>query len=112
MSEVAWAAGFFDGEGSLRVHNGGNSRRPFLSISVSQVDRRPLDRFAAIVGGKVYGPYDRKAGNNANARPCYDLVANGKRAWPILCTLWTYLSDPKREQALRAIRDLHSARGG
>ncbi len=52
--ELAWAAGFFDGEGNIRYN--GHSRG--LSASVSQCELEPLERFLAAVGrGRIYGPY-------------------------------------------------------
>lgn len=62
MTELAWAAGFFDGEGSVRAAwNAGKAQAPnrtrSLRCVVGQREREPLDRFAAAVGvGKVYGP--------------------------------------------------------
>lgn len=65
MSELAWAAGFFEGEGcvyldipaSLRKKN--STLLPYLRLNITQVDDRwPLDRFAAAVGrGIVRGPH-------------------------------------------------------
>jgi hypothetical protein len=59
--EVAWAAGFFDGEGTTGTYRDGSTttKRCRIQISASQNDREVLDRFAMIVGvGKVGGPYD------------------------------------------------------
>ena len=50
---LAWAAGFFDGEGCVSVKGGCS-----LLVAVNQLSRAPLDRMADILGGKVYGPYD------------------------------------------------------
>lgn len=53
--ELAWAAGFFDGEGCVTSSEAG-SRRPMMFIT--QYDPRLLRRFRQAVGfGKVYGPY-------------------------------------------------------
>jgi hypothetical protein len=106
--ELAWAAGFLDGEGCIRAKKTGS--QPYLSITMPQVDPRPLQRFARVVGGRINGPYDRKGGNNPNARPCYELVAYSREAWPILSALWPFLSEPKREQAKRTIRKLYTDR--
>lgn len=49
--DVAWAAGFFEGEGCFGkpVHN---SRS--LHLDASQATREPLERLVAIFGGKIY----------------------------------------------------------
>jgi hypothetical protein len=65
---LAWAAGFYDGEGSSwtrlyrRVWRGRNHDHRTIACSVGQVDREVLDRFSGIVGvGSVDGPYDKGA---------------------------------------------------
>lgn len=57
--ELAWAAGFFDGEGSFHAH-ASHKTNPKLAISISQKDREVLDRFHAAVSGigGVNGPYE------------------------------------------------------
>lgn len=98
-TELAWAAGFFDGEGSTslmgRKRKSGERYR-YLTVQVSQKDPRPLFRFMGAVGvGQVYGPY-------ASQRDKYKFQATGPRAHIVIDLLWPYLSEPKREQATRA----------
>jgi hypothetical protein len=94
MSELAWAAGFFDGEGSTNLANPEKSRPCDLQVQLGQKDRRPLDRFAAVLGGRVGGPYRDKQGNEA-----YRLTYGGMTARAVIEALFPYLSAPKREQA-------------
>lgn len=99
MSELAWAAGFFDGEGCTTAHV---VRRPqynkvyrSLALEVVQKDRRPLDRFAQALGlGKIYGPY-------RSQREMHLWRARAADAEAALALLWPFLSEPKREQAER-----------
>ena len=68
--ELAWAAGFFDGEGyvgsmSLRVRPAKGRARAVLTMEISQVDERPLQRFAAAVG---CGSINRRAVRNPRWR--------------------------------------------
>ena len=59
--KMAWAAGFFDGEGYVGLPKASREFRQ-LRASVAQVDRRPLDAFVEATGiGKVRGPYKRKS---------------------------------------------------
>ena len=52
--ELAWAAGFFDGEGCFCFSEAGQ----YVCVSITQTEREPLDRFERAVGlGKVNGPY-------------------------------------------------------
>lgn len=92
-NELAWAAGFFDGEGYSARKAG-----KYPHIGITQKERTVLDRFAAAVGaGKVYGPYCTH-----NVRFQYHL--QGARA--VRCVfdrLNPYLSEPKREQFERTL---------
>lgn len=51
MTDAAWAAGLFEGEGCIDSPNG----RPRLQLNTTDED--VARRFQAIVGGKVWGPY-------------------------------------------------------
>jgi hypothetical protein len=59
VEEAAWAAGFFDGEGSILIE--GDPRRPAVTMSIPQASAsgvpEVLERFRAIVGtGTISGP--------------------------------------------------------
>lgn len=98
MSEdLAWAAGFYDGEGHTRARN--RSGRHHVVISISQKDRRVLDKFVQVVGyGKVFGPYIKNGG------VCYQyMVQRSEDACVVLDALWPHLGDMKREQAILAV---------
>lgn len=54
-TDLAWAAGFIDGEGCIQlVRSGRGMRAHVLRVSVPQVHRAPLDRLAAMFGGGVH----------------------------------------------------------
>ena len=99
MSEIAWAAGFFDGEGNTCVQRGRSG--PYLAVNLSQNDRRTLERFISAVGaGKVYGPYP--------GRPrIHHWRIVGSKAENVLALLWPHLSDAKREQVERVRREVN-----
>lgn len=64
--ELAWAAGFFDGEGSAwaQAQKGRRTRQPYAQINQADSDGVPevLERFHRAVGcGQIYGP-KREAG--------------------------------------------------
>lgn len=65
----AWAAGFFDGEGSINISlnlNVANGRTyHVLAVEVAQVDPRPLLRLQENWGGKIRG----RAPSTPRARP-------------------------------------------
>jgi hypothetical protein len=106
QSELAWAAGFFDGEGYIGLahqHWQGRCRRQ-MHAHVSQTDERPLWRFRHAVG---FGRITRRP--DSPKRPIH-----WKRQWrwdvssfehtqALMAMLWKFLSTPKREQARLAI---------
>jgi hypothetical protein len=63
---LAWAAGFYDGEGSAsvllyrRTWRGRNHDHRLIQCQVGQIDREVLDKFRDAVGvGRIGGPYGR-----------------------------------------------------
>jgi len=95
--ESAWAAGFYEGEGSISACGGHR-----LILSVGQVEREPLERFAiAMPSGSISGPKKQKSA--LSRKPFYQFQANGEGALDCVRVLWPNLSMRRREQALRAL---------
>jgi hypothetical protein len=117
--ELIWAAGFFDGEGTISVRTGKRSKtQTVMNLKVRQNDRRPLDRFQQAVGcGKVYGPYERKAGDlSSNPYHVWELNKQ-QEIFDVIDALIPFLSEPKREQIwnnlvkLQVLREEHNITG-
>ena len=101
--ELAWAAGFFDGEGSTLIRR--QSRTPQIAVQVAQTDPRVLERFKTAVGslGNITGPYRSK---NARHKEKWSFsAASFEQAQAILAMLWKFLGPVKREQALAVLRE-------
>lgn len=65
--ELAWAAGFFDGEGCFGLRsNGAGGDKCYGTVEISQAHPEVLERFHRAVGGvgNITGPYDRKDGTS------------------------------------------------
>ena len=89
--ELAWAAGFFDGEGSIYRDSRGSVR-----LSANQIRPEPLHRFVQAVGvGRVYGPYGPKQ--------VHQIQLVGEKAHQVIDRLLPLLSPPKREQIERVL---------
>lgn len=100
--ELAWAAGFFDGEGcaSLSAQRGPAST-PSPRLSIAQVDPRPLYRLQSAIGR---GTIRTTTPANPNHRQQWILTVSGWRgAQAVIAMLWGFLSEPKREQARRVL---------
>jgi hypothetical protein len=96
--ELAWAAGFFDGEGcaSLDRHKAGYS---YLTLSASQKHPAVLERLAAAVGrGNISGPYKN---GGAGGHGYYRWAVKGKIAEEVADMLLPFLSPVKVEQLRR-----------
>lgn len=62
---LAYAAGLFEGEGCVTLTQ---KRQPCLMVAMT--DREPIEQIAAILGGRVYGPYHRAA--HESRKPTYE----------------------------------------
>ena len=106
IADCAWAAGFHDGEGTVGCYDrkyvrkdGSVGKR--LIAQVTQVERQPLDRLAAIFGGRVGGPYRTSSGKSL---ACRWSLENFEAVQQYVAALWPWLTDVKREQAKRALK--------
>jgi len=105
--ELAWAAGFFDGEGHIGSAVTGKKRlNKHLHIQLVQTADGPLERFQRAVGfGKIYGPYKSRG----NKRPYKQLhIDKFEQVQQTICLLWPWLSEPKRQQTRVAFQDYHA----
>ena len=95
--ELAWAAGFFDGEGSVGyyINNYANKKCRTWSLSVTQKDLRPLERFKIAVGNIGY---IRRVCDGIHAYQ----VTDEEGIQFIYGFIGKYLSEPKKEQFARA----------
>jgi hypothetical protein len=96
--ELAWSAGFVDGEGSF--HSG--TYRPIFGCP--QVDPRVLERLqSSLLGlGKIYGPYER-----VGRKPIWRFQVTGTfQVQAVVALLWEFLSEIKRDQAVAVCRNI------
>ena len=107
--ELAWAAGFFDGEGNARFRLN-EEKRPQRSrsygtftIQIGQIDRGVLDRFQRAVGlGKINGPYTRKNGSHKDTT-YFHYSAHGSTGEAAYTLIRPYLSSIKCAQGDEAL---------
>ena len=96
-TEIAWAAGFFDGEGTTSILKAQRDRYSYIRMQVTQKNKETLDRFqAAMCGkGKIY---------KSNTRDIHSWNVY-KKEEVLFCmkSLWPFLSNQKREQAIIAL---------
>jgi hypothetical protein len=110
--QLAWAAGFYDGEGSLsciwQLNANGKYYR-YLRMQLDQIEPTTLQRFQkALGGGVIYGPY---APRIAHHSPHWHWsLTSFEQVQHATCLLWSWLSEPKKAQAKLAFRRFYQAK--
>ena len=93
--EVAWAGGFFEGEGTITMSRGR------LVVRLNNTDSEPVYRFAKIIAfGEVYGPYHYESPDGSRRKPFWVWLAEEYDALEVLELLWPWLSHRRRGQAM------------
>lgn len=101
MAEVDWAAGLFEGEGSVTVCGG--RRRLQMKMTMEESVRR----FHVAVGvGTVYGPYAHKSPDRHPRSPFFMWVAEGADADEAVELLFPLLSEWRRAAIYRLFPDV------
>jgi hypothetical protein len=98
--DLAWLAGFWDGEGCVSALNTENAKNyPVLSISQAGDEGKELCyRVAQIAGvrASISGPHRGRPGN----KPAWKVRISGhERVQAVMAACWPWLSRTKREQA-------------
>lgn len=106
-AEVAFAAGLFEGEGSVIVPDVSGAAR----MTMCSTDREPLERLIAVWGGRLYGPY--RHGGRTN-KPIYQWQVSG---WDTVAQVYAdigALLSPRRRSQFETVLDhprRHSVKG-
>lgn len=99
--ELAWAAGFFDGEGNIRAKE--NTAGGYqLRLTVTQAHEPALRRFERAVG--IKGSMENRGRSVNGTVDVHNLgYYKFESVQAIIAMLWTFLCDQKREQATEAL---------
>lgn len=94
LCDIAWAAGFIEGEGCFSSASVSSPR-----IRVSQCNIEPLMRIQALFGGSIRPnkPHDPRH----NSQYCWSL--SGPRGRGLMYTIFTYMSPKRRLQIKEAL---------
>lgn len=92
--ELAWAAGFWDGEGSCYLNQG------YARMSINQNDVRVLHRFQAAVECGIILPYQQTGKTYWRWR-----TNRYEEACQVADALWPYLSEVKQDQLIHVFTD-------
>lgn len=95
--DVAWAAGFFEGEGCMS-YSGGYPR-----LTVANCDLEPLDRFLDVVGGSLCGPYPPPVGDLSRRPKWIVQICGFDRCIEVAAALGPYLGERRRGRIQTAL---------
>jgi hypothetical protein len=91
ITDLAWAAGFFDGEGCTYLQRYSGQNRTCVVLKIVQKDHQVLDKWSSIF--KVGTCYF-----NEN-RQMYSWQSNTfHQSQFVICLIWPWLGEKKREQ--------------
>jgi hypothetical protein len=86
---IAWAAGFFEGDGSV------NWSGSLLRLNATQTDLEPLRRLQDLFGGFIH---EKKCYSNLSRKPQWLWQIQGKPAQQAFKRMRPYLGTPVRER--------------
>lgn len=96
--KLAWAAGFFDGEGNVCANGNG------LQIKIPNTYRPSLERFRDAVGvGHIGGPYHSSSYGRERKPKCVYYIYKFQYVQHVMCCLWPWLGGEKRAQFHAAV---------
>lgn len=99
---LGWAVALMEGEGTIGSYRGGSHKTIDLRLRVGMSDREPLERFAALFGGHVSGPYAAYSKSGVRHKSIYVVSFSGVVALAIFTLLRPHLS-PRQRQGDRAV---------
>jgi hypothetical protein len=104
--DLAWAAGFFDGEGCVSATPSSPTKqgvtRCYLRASVTQKHPPLLEKFAGLFGcGAI---------RSESRRTMHQFQVNGRQAFGVMDALWPWLGEQKKSDFKRALRRIRESR--
>jgi hypothetical protein len=98
--DIAWAAGFMEGEGCF-THTGGRTAYGSERVQASQVNMEPLERLQALFGGRLIERRNNPRGFGGRGAGVINVwQVNGSRARGVMLTLFPLMSERRRGQIL------------
>jgi hypothetical protein len=92
--EIAWAAGLFEGEGTI-THSDGQ-----LYVRLGNTDQEVIRRFADVFPfGTLYGPYERHERDGYHRKPVWVWIARAEYGLDALAMMWPWLGSRRRGRA-------------
>ena len=102
MKTIEWAAGLFEGEGSITHTTADGKRYPRLSLGMT--DKDVVEEFARVVG---YGKVSDAKQQRENWKPRYDWqIVKSSEVTRILIAMLPYFGQRRAYKALNCLDDI------
>jgi hypothetical protein len=95
LVQIAWAAGFIEGEGTFA---GRSSYSRTEHVSAPQLQKEPLTRLVEYFGGSIH------CRRTAKGKKYYNWQATGSRARGVMLAIFSFMSPRRRNQIKAALR--------
>jgi len=106
LRDFMWFVGFMEGEGCFRLHSGGA-----CYVLVTQVQGWPLEKCAAMFGGKVNYKPPRNPNRNGHNEQAYGIwQVGGRKAVSIMMMVYPFMSPDRQKQIGRCLDHWKSRR--
>jgi hypothetical protein len=108
LADIAWAAGFIEGEGTFTRLRGARAKNYSFRVSASQKNLEPLLRLQEVFGGSIKTKKCKKSWWEEQRRFIYSSRTNiwrvyGKEAQKVAHLLFPLLSQQRKNQALELL---------
>lgn len=102
MCEIAWVAGFFEGDGIVYVRRAKpGRRRAAVYLSIGQTDLERLERVQqALKCGSIRGPYSPARNKLATRQQWFWTVSKGADVRRSIDEMWPYLGETTRQRII------------
>jgi hypothetical protein len=108
-SDIAWAAGLFEGEGCIYFRSNA-SRIRNQGVTVAMTDLDVLKKFNSVVGvGKIYNSYAARTNRKALYQWRTDKFENVQY---VIALFWKHLCSRRRSSAIKALTMMKELRAG
>lgn len=114
MTQTAWAAGLFEGEGCFspfkskhlpRKSDGGVSYCVYPHAQITMCDLDVLQRFQSIMGvGRINGPYESSKKDGSYRKPIYRWWTINKTAIKVIDRLLPFMCSRRQQQISEALK--------
>ena len=108
-TELAYLAGFIDGEGTIGIVSVASHKRYVVQIAACNCNPIPIELLENNFGGKVR----LRKWKNENWKPCYEWKLTARKAVAVIKSILPYLLIKGRQAEIaieaQAFKDLHNA---